>query len=135
RPLAAVAVLDDVGEHFLDRQAHGEAHFAVGTESVAGGVDEGCERGQVGHGHRTEAAHADRGRGLHASASIFATRRWMSTGLVSKSSQPAAIALSRSSAMACAVTAVIGIAPVRWSAVIRRVASQPSLTGRPTALR
>src|SRR5690606_29896024 len=109
----------------------GEAHLAVGAEGVAGSVDEGRERRQVGHGHGTEAAHADRGRGLHASASIFATRRWMSTGLVSKSSQPAAIALSRSSAMACAVRAMIGIALVRGSALIRRVASQPSMTGRP----
>src|SRR5438552_2607360 len=63
-------------------------------------------------------------------ASIFWTRRAKSTGLVSKSSQPAASALSRSPDIACAVSAITGIARVAAAALIRRVASQPSRPGR-----
>src|SRR5207237_6612797 len=52
-------------------------------------------------------AHAPAAR--PSSASIFSISRARSTGLVSKSSQPAAMAFSRSPDMACAVTAVTGM--------------------------
>src|SRR5262245_44411506 len=53
-----------------------------------------------------------------SSASIFSTSRAKSTGLVSKSSQPAPMAFSRSPAMACAVSAITGMARVSGAALI-----------------
>jgi hypothetical protein len=53
----------------------------------------------------------------------------MSTGLVSNSSQPAAIALSLSLAIAFAVRAITGILFVAGSALSRRVASSPLMSG------
>jgi len=53
----------------------------------------------------------------------------MSTGLVSKSSQPAAIAFSLSPAMAFAVSAITGMRLVAGSALIRWVASSPRMSG------
>ncbi len=54
-------------------------------------------------------AHAPPGR--PSSASIFSSSRARSTGLVSKSSQPAATAFSRSPDIACAVSAITGMRP------------------------
>src|SRR5271165_3490791 len=65
-----------------------------------------------------------------SSWSIFCMSRSKSTGLVSKSSQPAARALSREPDMACAVSAIMGMALVAGLLLSRRVASQPSTTGR-----
>src|SRR6185312_6731313 len=59
------------------------------------------------------------------SASIFSSRRGSSMGLVSKSSQPADNACSRSAAMACAVRAMTGMPRVAGSAFSVLVASQP----------
>src|SRR5215470_6832069 len=73
-------------------------------------------------------AHAPPAR--PSSASIFSTSRVKSTGLVSKSSQPAPMAFSRSPDIACAVSAITGIRCVSGAALIRRVASQPSSPGR-----
>src|SRR5215813_12400013 len=53
-----------------------------------------------------------------SSASIFSTSRPKSTGLVSKSSQPAPMAFSRSPAMAWAVSAITGMARVSGAALI-----------------
>src|SRR5262249_59421440 len=66
-------------------------------------------------------AHAPAAR--PSSASIFSTSRAKSTGLVSKSSQPAPMAFSRSPAMACAANALTGMAPLSASALISPVAS------------
>src|SRR4029079_7143665 len=63
-------------------------------------------------------------------ASILSSSRGRSTGLVSKSSQPAARAFSRSPDIAWAVSAMTGIARVSGAALSRRVASQPSMPGR-----
>ena len=49
--------------------------------------------------------------------------------------QPVAIAFSRSPAMACAVSAMIGIVWVAGIALSLRVASQPSSTGRLMSIR
>ena len=59
----------------------------------------------------------------------------MSTGLVSKSSQPAAIAFSLSPAMALAVSAITGMRFVAGSALIRRVASSPRMSGSVRSMR
>jgi hypothetical protein len=56
-------------------------------------------------------------------------------GLMSKSSQPAASACSRSPAIACAVSAMTGIARVAGSALSCLVASQPSTPGRLMSMR
>src|SRR5215475_2027170 len=66
---------------------------------------------------------------------IFASKRSNSNGLVSQSSQPAASAFSRSLTMACAVRAMMGMSRVAGSALSRRVASQPSTTGRSRSMR
>ena len=58
---------------------------------------------------RTIGAHEP---ALSPSSLIFARRRGNSTGFVSKSSQPADSAFSRSPAMACAVRAITGICRV-----------------------
>jgi hypothetical protein len=63
------------------------------------------------------------------STAIFPSRRGISTGLVSKSSHPAAIALSLSLLMAFAVRAITGMRFVAGSALIRRVTSSPSISG------
>src|SRR5450759_4758442 len=63
-------------------------------------------------------------------ASIFSSRRGISIGLVSYSSHPALMAFSRSPDMACAVSAMTGICAVILAALTRRVASQPSITGK-----
>src|SRR5690606_33552021 len=130
--VAAVAVFHDVGEGFLHREAHGEGHVLAHACLGAGRVDEGGQRVQVGHRGGAEFVHAV---SPPASASILPTRRAMSTGLVSKSSQPAARHLSRSAAIACAVSAITGMAAVAGSALMRRVASQPSITGSPMSIR
>src|SRR5262249_36901930 len=70
-----------------------------------------------------------------SSASIFSTSRAKSTGLVSKSSQPAPRAFSRSPDIACAVSAITGMARVSGAALIWRVASQPSRPGRLMSIR
>jgi hypothetical protein len=54
-------------------------------------------------------------------ASILVSSRLNSTGLVSKSSQPASIALSRSPDMAWAVNAITGMDRVSGAAFRRRV--------------
>jgi len=59
-------------------------------------------------------------RARPSAASIFCFRRSRSIGLVSNSSHPAASACSRAPAMACAVSAVIGMF------LRRRVAFQPA---------
>src|SRR6185369_749646 len=65
-------------------------------------VDDEDARPRVGH------------QGVLAAAkrAIFSRSRARSTGLVSKSSQPASSAFSRSPLSACAESAMIGIAPV-----------------------
>ena len=68
-------------------------------------------------------------------ASIFPSRRVNSTGLVSKSSHPAASAASRSPAIACEESAITGISRVSADALRRLVASQPSRTGRLKSIR
>src|SRR6185369_2118547 len=78
-------------------------------------------------------AHAPAAR--PSSASIFSSSRARSTGLVSKSSQPAAIAFSRSPDIACAVSAITGIARVSGAPLIWRVASHPSSPGRLMSIR
>ena len=70
-----------------------------------------------------------------ASARILPSSRGSSTGLVSKSSQPAASAFSLSPLMAFAVRAMIGMRLVAGSALIRRVASPPSISGRVRSMR
>src|SRR5262245_39250386 len=60
----------------------------------------------------------------------FLTIRSKSTRVVSNSSHPAASAFSRAPDIACAVSAMIGIALVAGLAFSRRVASHPSTTGR-----
>ena len=70
-----------------------------------------------------------------ASAWILASRRGSSTGLVSKSSQPAASAFSLSPVIALAVSAITGMCFVSGAALIWRVASEPSSTGRPMSIR
>src|SRR6476646_5519166 len=70
-----------------------------------------------------------------ARARIFSSRRGISTGLVSKSSQPAAMALSRSPVIALAVSAITGMCFVSSAALIWRVASEPSSTGKPKSIR
>src|SRR5262245_11366674 len=65
-----------------------------------------------------------------ASARILPSSRDSSTGLVSKSSQPAASAFSLSPDIALAVRAMTGMRWVAGSALIRRVASSPSMLGR-----
>src|SRR4029077_4214042 len=62
-----------------------------------------------------------------ARARILPSSRGSSTGLGSKSSQPAAIAFSLSPLRAFAVRATTGMCLVAGSALIRRVASQPSI--------
>src|SRR5262249_3031037 len=69
------------------------------------------------------------------SARILPMSRSSSTGLVSKSSQPAASAFSRSPAIAFAVSAITGMRLVAASALIRRVASSPSIPGRLRSIR
>ena len=81
-----------------------------------------------GDRRRSLAAHGD--ACFCKSVSILASSREISTGLVSKSSQPAAIHFSRSPAMACAVSAITGIDFVSGAILRRRVASHPSNTGR-----
>src|ERR1700730_6514999 len=61
--------------------------------------------------------------------------RSKSTGLVSKSSHPAASAFSREPDMACAVRAMIGMSYVAGLFLSRRDASQPSTTGRSRSIR
>src|SRR6266545_6407572 len=67
--------------------------------------------------------------------SIFASRRSRSTGLVSKSSQPAPMAFSRSPDMAWAVSAITGMPRVSGAALSCRVASHPSRPGRLMSIR
>src|SRR3984893_5332327 len=81
----------------------------------------------VGGGHDT--------RPFPTSAWIFSIKRAISTGLVSNSSQPAASASSRSPVMAWAVSAMTGICRVSSPALMRRVASQPSSTGKLRSIR
>jgi hypothetical protein len=62
--------------------------------------------------------------------------RWSrSTGLVTYSMQPASLALLRSSWPACAVMATTGTCAVEGLALIRRVASQPSMRGSDKSIR
>src|ERR1700730_17089075 len=72
---------------------------------------------------------------LASACSIFASNRSNSIGLVSKSSQPLASAFSRSPAIACAVSAMIGMSWVAGSALRGRVASHPSISGRFRSIR
>src|SRR5207302_3409956 len=61
------------------------------------------------------------------SAAIFSRSRGRSTGLVSKSSQPASKARTRSPAMAWAVSAGPGLPLVPGAAFSCRVASRPAI--------
>src|SRR5262249_26525023 len=78
-------------------------------------------------------AHAPAAR--PSSASIFSTSRAKSTGLVSKASHPAPMAFPATAAMACAVSAITGMARVSGAALIWRVASHPSSPGRLMSIR
>src|SRR5262249_30052037 len=69
------------------------------------------------------------------SARILPSSRGSSTGLVSRSPPPAGSAFSRSPAMAFAVSAITGMCWVAGSALIRRVASSPSILGRVRSIR
>src|SRR2546428_5466722 len=81
-----------------------------------------------GDRRRSLAAHGD--ACFCKSVSILPSSREISTGLVSKSSQPAAIHFSRSPLMACAVSAITGIDFVSGAIFSCRVASHPSSPGR-----
>src|SRR5690606_12746834 len=70
-----------------------------------------------------------------SSAWILARRLGILTGLASYSSQPASSAFSRSPGMAWAERAMIGMVRVSSAALRRRVASQPSSTGRLKSIR
>jgi hypothetical protein len=58
-----------------------------------------------------------------------------STGLARYPSHPTSVALARSAAMACAVSATTGICEVAGSAFRIFVASQPSMIGMETSIR
>src|SRR5262249_31867767 len=90
-------------------------------ESVVLDVVDHEQRGVAG-------AHDPRPAGV--SARILPSSRCSSPGLVPKSSQPAASAFSLSLAIAFAVRAITGMRLVAGSALIRRVASWPSILGR-----
>src|SRR5437773_2931126 len=77
---------------------------------------------------RPLAAHGD--ACFCKSVLILPSSREISTGLVSKSSQPTAIHFSRSPLMAWAVSAITGIDFVSGAIFNTRVASHPSSTGR-----
>jgi hypothetical protein len=66
---------------------------------------------------------------------IFPRSLNRSTGLVSKSEHPTSTLLSRSVASAWAVSAMIGIFAVFGLALIRRVASHPSIAPRATSIK
>src|SRR6266513_3568912 len=81
-------------------------------------------------GDRRRAVAAHCGVLFCKSISILPSSREISTGLVSKSSQPASMHFSRSPVMARAVSAITGIDFVSGAILSRRVASHPSNTGR-----
>src|SRR5690606_1681307 len=117
-----VGVLHDVGESLLDGETHGERGLGGDARALAGGVDVPHDLRQILDTGRLEARAFPHGREpAHgwrplSSVSIFPSNRCRSTGLVSKSSHPAASARSRSAVIACAVSAITGIERVRSSA-------------------
>src|SRR5687767_6726173 len=72
---------------------------------------------------------------LASSEAILSISGSKRTGLVSKSSPPAARARSRSLVMAWALSTMMGMCCVNASALSRRVASHPSITGSPRSIR
>ena len=81
------------------------------------------------------AARSRRRSSLASSVSILVKSCSNRTGLVSKSSPPAASAISRSLIIACALRTMSGMCRVAASAFNCRVASQPSMPGRPRSIR
>src|SRR6476619_661467 len=137
-----VAVDDEVAAGLVDRELQLEAHRLRRPGAAAGLFDEVAERRHVLDPRL--AFDLDRAGPLRAlqpaflfwsSPSIFDTSLVYSTGFVSKSSHPAWRAFASSPAMACAVSAITGSVRVFGSLFSRRVASQPSSTGRLMSMR
>jgi hypothetical protein len=100
---------------------------------AAGGVVDPNVLNGEGSGVGERGAPDGAGSDGRTSASILSSSRAISTGLISYSSHPPSSALGRS--IAWSPSAMTGIDRVRSDALMRRVAAQPSRTGRSRSMR